>query len=212
VQRARSSENRALRRAEILAAAAALFDAGTDFSLDAVAKASGLTRTTLYGYASTREELLLHLVDAELSGWFTDIAPGIRRSRTPAGIARVLTQNVVARPRLAPLLTHCGIVFERNVSLAAVTQWKLRVHEQLMSTGQLIDHAVGTKTGSGARLLLHTHASVVGLHSLATPPPIAAKAIADSGIEGLTINFERELQLAVHSLAETILAKPKDLS
>jgi AcrR family transcriptional regulator len=213
VQRARSQANRAQRLADILQAAALLFDqVGPELTLDQVAAAVGLTRSTLYGYASTREELLLLLVDAELTDWFEGITPAVRRCRSAAGVARVIVEQVVARPRLAPLLAQCSIVFERNVSLDAAKQWKVRVHDQLLEAGRVIDTTLQTKPGCGARFLLHVHASVVGLHSLSSPPPIAAKAIAETGSTTLLVDFERELQVAIRSLAETLLLPTKEYS
>jgi AcrR family transcriptional regulator len=209
VQRARSQSNRAQRLADILREAALLFDQyGPDLTLDQVAGAVGLSRSTLYGYASTKEELLLLLVDAELTDWFTGITPAVRRCRTPAGVARAIVEQVLGRPRLAPLLAQCSIVFERNVSLNAAKQWKVRVHDQLLNVGRVIDTTLQTRQGSGARFLLHTYASVVGLHSLSDPPPIANKAIAETGLTGLLIDFDRELHLAIRSLAETLLINP----
>jgi Tetracyclin repressor-like, C-terminal domain len=116
----------------------------------------------------------------------------------------------VARPRLAPLLTQCSIVFERNVSLDAAKQWKVRVHDQLLDAGRVIDTTLQTRPGTGARFLLHTYASVVGLHSLASPTPIAAKAIAETGLAALVVNFDRELHVAIRSLAETLLSTSKE--
>jgi AcrR family transcriptional regulator len=213
VQRARSQANRAQRLTDILEAAAILFDQnGPDVTLDQVATAVGLTRSTLYGYASTKEELLLLLVDAELTDWFVDIIAAVRRCRTAGGVARAIVEQVVARPRLAPLLAQCSIVFERNVSLDAAKQWKVRIHDQLREAGRVIDTTLQTRPGSGSRFLLHVHASVVGLHSLASPPPIAAKAIAETGLAVLLVDFDRELHVAVRSLAETLLTTSKEYS
>ncbi len=213
MQRARSPANRAQRLTDILHATALLFDQiGPDLTLDQVAGAVGLTRSTLYGYASTKEELLLLLVDAELTDWFVGITPAVRRCRTAAGVARVTVEQVVARPRLAPLLAQCSIVFERNVSLDAAKKWKVRVHDQLLEAGRVIDTTLQTRPGTGARFLLHVHASVVGLHSLASPPPIAAKAIAETALTALLVDFERELHVAIRSLAETLIPTSKDYS
>ncbi len=207
--RARSPLHRAQRLDEILAAVANLFDAvGPGLTLDRVADEVGLTRSTLYGYASTREELLLLLVDAELFAWFKEIDTPLRRCRTHTGVARVLTEHIIARPRLPPLLAQCGIVLEHNVSLEAAKRWKLRVHDGLLEAGLAIDAGLRLRSGTGSRFLLHVYACVVGLHSLSAPPPIAEKAIAESGLDALLIDFDTELRLAVRSLANAILTIP----
>jgi AcrR family transcriptional regulator len=204
--RARSDEAKAKRLAVILDAAAEWFDAaGTDLTLDQVAVTAGLTRTTLYGYAATREELLILLTGRELDAWFAQVTPMLRRCRTSVGVARALTDTLLASPRLAPLLALCGTVFERNISADAAIGWKQSLHDHLVHTGSVIDLATRSRAGAGARLLLHVYASLTGLHSVAFPPPIAAKAIADAGLTGLVINHEAELRLAITALAATLL-------
>lgn len=206
MQRARSDEAKAERLSAILDATAEWFDrAGSDLTLDQVAATAGLTRTTLYGYAATREELLVLLTGRELNEWFDDVTPMLRRCRTSVGVARTLTDTLLAAPRLAPLLALCGTVFERNISGDAAIAWKQNLHDYLLQTGSVIDLATRSRTGAGARLLLHVYASVTGLHGVAFPPPVAAKAIADAGLTGLLISHDAELRLAITALTSTLL-------
>lgn len=178
---------------------------GPELTLDQVAAATGLTRTTLYGYAATREELLVLLTERELDRWFNVVTPALRRAKTSTGVARAICAHIVDQPRLPPLLALCGSVFERNISLDAATRWKQHLHDQVLATGSVIDEATGSTQGSGARLLLHVHATVTGLYSVATPPPVAAKAIVDAGLGALQIDFATELRLAITALSSTIL-------
>jgi AcrR family transcriptional regulator len=213
--RARSDEAKAERLVAILDAAAQWFDAvGPDLTLDQVAATAGLTRTTLYGYAATREELLILLSTRELNTWFATVNPVLRRCRTSVGVARALADTLLDATRLAPLLALCGTVFERNISLEAATVWKQNLHDQLIETGTLIDRATRSRDGSGARLLLHTYASVTGLHSIANPPSVAAKAIAEAGLQGLRIDHETELRAAITIAASSFLqpAQRKSIS
>jgi AcrR family transcriptional regulator len=204
--RARSDEAKAMRLEVILDAAAHWFDAvGPDLTLDQIAITAGLTRTTLYGYAATREEVLILLTARELDAWFAAVDPPLRRCRTSMGVARTLADTLMEADRLAPLLALCGTSFERNISLDAATTWKLNLHGHLIKTGTLIDRATRSRDGSGARLLLHVYASVTGLHSIAHPPPIAAKAIAEAGLSALRIDHEAELRMAIAALASTLL-------
>lgn len=206
MQRARSPEAKAERVALILDATAEWFDAaGADLTLDQVAESAGLTRTTLYGYAATREELLVLLSERELTAWFADVEPALRRQRSATGIARTLTDTLLATARLAPLLALCGTVFERNISPAAALRWKQMLHDRLLAVGATIDVAAAAQPGSGARLLLHTYAAVTGLHAVAFPPTVAAKAIADGGLGALRIDYPTELRSAIHAAATTLL-------
>jgi AcrR family transcriptional regulator len=206
VQRARSTEAKAIRRASILDATASVFRTrGPALTLDDVAASAGLTRATLYGYATTREELLVLLTERELVAWFTDVELKLRRATTTDQVAAALTTTLLAKELLAPLLALCGPVLEANVSVAVARRWKLLLHDELLRIGALIDNATRADAGSGARLLLHVHATYTGLHSLANPPEIAAKAIAELGLTALRISFADELTTSIRVLTTSLL-------
>jgi AcrR family transcriptional regulator len=213
VQRARSEEAKAERLRSIVDAAARCFDGvGIDVTLDQIAVASGLTRTTLYGYGTTKEEILLLLADREVSEWFSVVTPALARARSSKGVVRVLTDSIVERPRFISVLALCGPILERNVSVEAATAWKQRLHDQLLAAGGSIDAALHVSIGSGARLLLHVYAVATGLHSVAAPPAVAAKAIADAGLCALEVDFASELRVAVGALAATLLSDPNSMN
>jgi AcrR family transcriptional regulator len=206
MQRARSREHRNERLTAILDATGSLFDViGPDLTLANIADATHLTRTTLYGYAATREELLLLLTERELSGWFERVSAQLARVRSVNGVVNVTVDELIATPRLAPLLALCGVLVERNVSLDAAVAWKSHLQQQVLGVGSQIDGVSSSTGGSGARFLLHVYASMTGLHSLAFPTETAAKAIAASGADVLVVNFERELRQAVAALAHSLL-------
>jgi AcrR family transcriptional regulator len=206
MQRARSVEAKQERRQAIINATRRCFDAhGPDLTLDQVASTAGLTRTTLYGYVATREEVLLLLIAEELTEWAEAVQRSLPRLRAPSGVARVVADRLVEHSRVAPLLGLCGIVVERNVSPDGVLAWKHVAHECIVSLGAGIDQTLNTPVGSGARFLLHTYSVATGLHTVAFPTTAAAKAIADGGLTELTIDFATELRIALLALAQMLL-------
>lgn len=210
MQRARSEQNRAERYATILNATANHFDLfGPDLTLAQIAETTGLTRTTLYGYATSREELLLALTDRELTDWFERVTCAIATLQSVNGVVQQIISEILAQPRLAPLLGLCNVMIERNVSYDAAARWKTKLQQQILEVGDAIDRACATPNGCGARFLLHVHASLTGLHSLAFPSPIAVKAIADCGLTVLDIDLDSELRIAIPALAEAILQPQK---
>jgi AcrR family transcriptional regulator len=206
MQRARSEAAKAERLAAIVDAAGACFDAeGIDVTLDQIAAASGLTRTTLYGYGSTKEEILLLLAEREVVEWFSVVTPALRRARSVNGVVGILSDSIVDRPRFTSVLALCGPVLERNVSLVAAIRWKQRLHDQVLLAGAAIDTATGTSAGSGARFLLHVAATTTGLYAMAIPPPVATLAIAQAGLHALNIDFDSELRVALAALGAALL-------
>src|SRR5262245_14062240 len=83
--RARKPEERELRRETILAAAAELFDdeGPQGAGLNAIASKAGFTKSNVYRYFESREEVLLSLLLRELEAFvpriearLADVAPG----------------------------------------------------------------------------------------------------------------------------------------
>jgi AcrR family transcriptional regulator len=210
VQRARSDEAKATRLIAILTATSELFEeTGPAVTLSQVAERAHLSRTTLYGYASTKEELLLLLTGAELQKFFDGVTRSLGQGESPADAVAAV---VCSLPRLAPLLSLTSTVFETNVSLEAAIAWKTHVHDGLTRTGTTIDEQLGTAPGSGSRFLLHAYAVVTGLHTVAQPAPIALKAIDSANLSALRIEFRGELLIALHALQDALLAPVRPLS
>ena len=77
-QRARKPEEQQLRREAILRAAAELFDAEgpQGAGLNAIAARAGFTKSNVYRYFESREEVLLSLFLAELEGFVAAFEAG----------------------------------------------------------------------------------------------------------------------------------------
>lgn len=126
--RARSSEDRAARRAGILAAAAAIVDKEgfASLTMDAVAASVRLAKASLYGYYSTREELLLALLREDFSHWFQGFRSYLEATDAPFGdgFVEVWLAAVEAQPRLVTGLLYSHIQLEANVSVDFGIAWK----------------------------------------------------------------------------------------
>src|SRR3569833_166814 len=106
-QRARNPEEREIRRETILAAAAEHFDAEgpQGAGLNAIAAKAGFTKSNVYRYFESREDVLLSLFLSELEQLcpdlerrFNSIAPG-----DIDAIAAAIAAAFITRPRLASL-------------------------------------------------------------------------------------------------------------
>jgi AcrR family transcriptional regulator len=210
MQRARSDEAKTARLQSILMAASALFsEFGPHMTLAQVASHAGLSRTTLYGYANTKEELLLLLVGADLERFQATVTNSLRDG---AGPAVSVASAVTGVPTFAALLSLAGSVLESNVSYDAAMAWKQQVHRCVLNLGTAIDETTNAAAGSGARFLLHAYASVTGLYSVANPVSIAAKAIDDAGLTILRIEFRGELLISLTALEHALLAPPSQFT
>jgi TetR/AcrR family transcriptional regulator len=103
-QRARKPEEIQARRETLLAAAAELFDAEGPLGagLNAIAARAGFTKSNVYRYFESREEVLLSLFLAEMGQLVPAFAAAM--AATPGddldALAQAVTQQFVARPPL----------------------------------------------------------------------------------------------------------------
>src|SRR6516165_3073344 len=123
-QRARSDEQRALRRQAILDTAAAMLQEMpvADLSLNELSRRVGLAKSNVLRYFETREAVLLELYDATWTGWLDRLdevlppasARGDSRLRYER-VAAALTTSLVANPLMCELVSVSASVLERNV-------------------------------------------------------------------------------------------------
>ena len=105
-QRARSSEQKALRRHAVLETAEVYFkEVGYEaFSMAQLAKKAGVAKGTLYLYFKTREELFLTLYEQSLIRWSQIFIGSLSNTMTSKAYAQSLFKTTQADGVFLPLL------------------------------------------------------------------------------------------------------------
>ncbi len=213
-QRARSAEDKDLRRAHLIAAATRLF-ADADFdavTIARVAAAAGVAKGTAYLYFATKETLFLELVHDELTQWLKALAGKLQRLRStrpatavPVALARSLAQ----RPVLRRLLVMLHTVIEPKLDEASARKFKQFLRDVLTQASQLIaDKIPGLTPADATTLVLQTHALVISITQLANPPPVIARVMAnDASLQSMQIDFEGFLALTLTTLVRGMLSQ-----
>ena len=118
-QRARSAEQKALRRQALLEAAEMYFlEVGYEtFSMTQLAKRTGVVKGTLYLYFKTREELFLTLYEQSLIRWSQVFIGYLSDSMTSKAYAQALYNTALADGTFLPLLIRLEHVIEHNVAI-----------------------------------------------------------------------------------------------
>ena len=134
-QRARSDEQKALRRQAVLTAAETYFlDVGFEaFSMTQLAKKTGLVKGTLYLYFKTREELFLTLYEQSLMRWSQVFISHLSNAMTSRAYAQTLFTTAQADGAFLPLLIRLEHVIEHNVSIPRLIKSK-QVFKQQVET------------------------------------------------------------------------------
>jgi AcrR family transcriptional regulator len=125
-QRARSSEQKALRRHAVLETAEVYFkEVGYEaFSMAQLAKKSGVAKGTLYLYFNTREELFLTLYEQSLVRWSQIFIGSLSDTMTSKTYAQSLYKTTQADGVFLPLLIRLEHVIEHNVAIPRLIESK----------------------------------------------------------------------------------------
>lgn len=211
-QRARSPEDKDLRRTQLIDAATQLF-ADADFdavTVARVAERAGLAKGTAYLYFATKETLFLALVRAELAQWLKDLAQKLKRVRSnqpERAVPQAIAKSVAGRPVLCRLLVLLHTVIEPKLDEATAREFKLYLRDLLGHAGSLIAAKIpGMPARDAATLVLQTHALVISLTQLASPAPVIQRVLAaDASLQSMQIEFEPFLTQTLVALVRGVL-------
>ncbi|WP_033337516.1 TetR/AcrR family transcriptional regulator [Catenuloplanes japonicus] len=218
-QRARSEEQREIRRRAILDTAAAMLDEMpvADVSLNELSRRVGLAKSNVLRYFESREAVLLELLDVFLGDWLTELtselAAGIAPHAAPEARARqlaeILSRTLAARVVLCDLFGAQGGVLEHNVSVEVVKQHKRSSLARLDTMAALMRHHL-PELGDGAQLFcLMSLVSAGALSAYVPPPPSLVAAYADEPALGaLHLDLRDALQLSFTAALVGVLPRP----
>jgi len=141
-KRAVSPEQKALRRTQILAAAAEMFAAQPyeAVNLTALAQTVGITKPALYRYFRGKEVLFLALFVQELGKLKQGFSGFDQPKDMGAAIARVFAEH----PLYCRLSAILHTVLERDLTYDEALEFKRTLKSEVMEIGQVIAVALGT--------------------------------------------------------------------
>ncbi|MEP7762429.1 TetR/AcrR family transcriptional regulator [Sanguibacter sp. 25GB23B1] len=217
-QRARSEEQREIRRRVILDTAASMLDEMpvTAVSLNELSRRVGLAKSNVLRYFESREAVLLELLDDFLGRWLAELAEELAagidvhaasdvRARQ---LADVLSRSLADRVVLCDLFGAQGGVLEHNVSVDVVKRHKRSSLARLATMTELARRYV-PELGDGAQLFcLMSLVTAGALSAYVPPPPSLVAAYADEPALGvLHMELRDALQVAITSALMGVLPR-----
>jgi AcrR family transcriptional regulator len=211
-QRARSDEQREIRRRAILDTAATMLDEMpvADVTLNELSRRVGLAKSNVLRYFDSREGVLLELMDSVLQDWFTRLADDLA-AEVDAGLplvaraeqlAAVLARSLAGHRVLCDLVGAQGGVLERNVSVEVVRRHKRAALTRLTAVADLLRRYV-PELGTAAETFCFQAMVLAGALAPYSSPPPGVRAAYDA--EPALAVLHLELQDSLHSAIRTLL-------
>jgi AcrR family transcriptional regulator len=212
-QRARSDEQRAVRRQAILETAAAMLQEMpvADISLNELSRRVGLAKSNVLRYFDSREAVLLELLASSFREWLAhlgaELPSAVRRragfNRRAEQLATAITASLVERPVLCDLMSAQASVLEHNVSVEAVTKYKLEaLADADVFVGLVRDALPELGQDDAWRYTVGTWVMTAALWAHARPPEAVLQACtADERLERAHLDFPAALEDYLTTLA-----------
>ena len=186
-QRARSDEQRAIRRQTILDTAAAMLEEMpvAELSLNALSRRVGLAKSNVLRYFDSREAVLLELLDSLTREWLDRLSEELPAAVTPQEgferraeqLAGALVRSLAERPVLCDLISAQAGVLEHNVSTESILSFKRSGLELAAALVALVRGALPELSGDQAwRLVVGVLLLTSSLWSHARP----SEAVCDA--------------------------------
>ncbi|MFC1408347.1 TetR family transcriptional regulator [Streptacidiphilus sp. N1-12] len=217
-QRARSDEQRAVRRQAILDTAAAMLVEMpvAQVSLNELSRRVGLAKSNVLRYFESREAVLLELLDVASREWLEQLDPAFAAAVADAGtgyrgdrLVAALAATLTARPVLCDLVSAQAAVLERNVSPAVAAEYKRAAIGNAETLGRLIGSYVPELGEGDAMRFAAVTIMVTGAvwtHSHPTPAMLAVYE-TDPTLAAMRLDFTAALRQTLEVLLSGLLAR-----
>lgn len=217
-QRARSEEQREIRRRAILDTTAAMLDEMpvADVTLNELSRRVGLAKSNVLRYFESREAVLLELLDTSMADWLDELADELATGVTPAApmdvrarqVAEIFSRTLAPRTVLCDLIGAQGGVLERNVSVDVVKQHKRSSLSKLVTTVDVLRHHLPELGDDAPQLCLMILLSAGALKTYVPPPPSVLAAYGDEPELGMfNLKLDEALRMSVSSLLLGVLPR-----
>ena len=162
--RARSDEQIEQRINEIVDATARLFEENRfeDITFAMIAKEANFTRSNLYRYFQTKEDIFLELLKHDIAAWRKDILENLADGNPSLHeVAEISVELILKHKRMVKLFTILFTLLEPNASLEALTAFKRKITEEIGLVAQFLRTVLPFPSVEAAAEFLSAQSSLV---------------------------------------------------
>lgn len=196
-QRARKPAEKEQRRAVILRTALRLArrDGPLALSLNELAREAGITKSNVYRYFESREEILFRIYLLELDELVGQLETLFARRTKIATVADELARAFLARPLFCQILGMLASIVEHNISAAAIVSCKREMVVHLARVAPVFHRALPWLRPEDNFWIAQTIASyVASLWPATHPSPAAAEALRQPDLAWMKPDAESALR------------------
>jgi AcrR family transcriptional regulator len=210
-QRARSEEQREVRRQAILTTAAAMLTEMpvAELSLNELSRRVGLAKSNVLRYFESREAVLLEVLAREWSQFTGDLSatladkPAIPLPDRSFRLATAITGTLVEHPLLCELMSASAAVLERNISTDVARDYKASALANIQELSALTTRYIPELSAEGAtNFAMSAAVCASGLWPLAHPSDALVAVYEEPAFAPLRFEFRDGLR----DMLETVLA------
>ncbi len=214
--KARNAEDKAERRADLLKAAAAVFDTVpyAKITMAEVAQRAGLSKGTVYLYFETKEELFLALLEDLLFAWYDALDRRLDAARGELSadeMLRIIAEVSLGQgPTMTRLIAIVSGVLEHNVSFEAAARYKRQLWTHMMRTGAKLEARwPHFRPGEGFVFLGHLALFIIGGRQLVDVAPVVVQVIDEFDLKGFRFDFDSELYALIQNHLRGLENRPQ---
>ncbi len=215
-QRARTNEMKSERKDAICSAAFNLFKQNgyENVSFNGIAAEAGFTKSNMYRYFSSREEIFLNIFSSQFEVWSDDYCNQLKKLNQDVAVerfAKVWVNSFKSRPQFLDLIPILFISLERNSSFEQLVKFKRLAKDRLYLIAIEISRIYPEfDIENSFRLLNLGYAATSNFWAASTENDILKKVYRSKEFKPLKTDFKNDLTAAVEVAVYGLKARLKE--
>jgi len=204
--RARSDEQIEQRIKEIVNATARLYENHRfeEITFAMIAKEADFTRSNLYRYFETKEDIFLELIKHDIEDWRQDVLENFTpENKSLRELAEAWVDLALKYKRMLKLFTILFTLLERNASLEALTVFKSKINEEIGRVAQFLSTALPFPFVEAAAEYISAQSSLaIGSYPMMDLTPKQIEAMQSIGMDTSPEYYRNRLVRATELLLQ----------
>jgi AcrR family transcriptional regulator len=211
--RARSDAQKEVRYAEIISAAERLYAKSgyEEITLAAIAKEANFTRSNLYKYYRSKDEIFLEILMTDIVAWREDLQGLLPGRRCSIGeFSTHFARSYRDHARLLDTLTILFVFIEKNASLENLAGFKSGLKIEMANLAGLICMSLpAISLQQAEEFLIMQIATANGLHPMTNLTEKQQQAVSAAGLGNLQGTFEVRFRNIIEAYLQGVLDEPE---